>query len=67
MPDNYDRWKEHDADQERRLKMLPICKCCGEHIQQERAVFYEGNWYCEDCEEIFWMENRYDFMQQTEG
>lgn len=26
IPDNYDRWESHDAEQERKLAKLPICE-----------------------------------------
>ena len=43
---DFNRW---DAEQTARLKQLPCCKECGEHIQQEDAVFLNGKWYCDDC------------------
>lgn len=35
VPDNYDRFEEHDAEQERMLRKRPVCDCCGEYIQDE--------------------------------
>jgi len=49
IPDNYDLWARHDAEQEEALNKLPKCKICGEPIQQEDAVCICGNWYCDDC------------------
>jgi len=42
-------FKNHDIDQQRKLERLPVCNCCGEHIQQDMAVFLDDNWYCDDC------------------
>ena len=39
----------HDAYQDRRLRMLPTCAQCGEHIQQEDAVFVKGGYICDRC------------------
>lgn len=49
---------ERDADRYMRaqdllLEMRPKCDCCGEHIQEERALHYVTNkvdiWLCQDC------------------
>jgi formylmethanofuran dehydrogenase subunit E len=65
IPDNYDKWLQHDAEQERQLQMLPKCSECGEHIQQERAVYYDGKWCCKECESDFWRRIREDFLENT--
>ena len=49
MQDNYSLWAAHDDEQEERLKSLPVCSECGEHIQQEYAVKINGDWYCDNC------------------
>ena len=43
---DFDRW---DAEQQKKLKELPICEDCGEHIQDESAFYINGDWICEDC------------------
>ena len=43
---DFNRW---DAEQEEKLERLPKCTECGEHIQQERAVCINGDWYCDKC------------------
>ena len=42
-------FERHDREQQRKLEKMPVCKECGEHIQQEDAVLLDGNWYCDDC------------------
>lgn len=49
VPDNYDRWQEHDNEQEAWLQRRPVCVCCGEHIQEESAVQIQGDFYCDNC------------------
>ena len=66
MPDNYDLWEAHDAEQERRLAKLPVCDRCGEHIQQEKAIYYNDQWCCEECEWDFWKDIRSDFLEDVE-
>lgn len=39
----------HNAEQQRKLEQLPICKKCGYPIQQECAVLLGEHWYCDDC------------------
>lgn len=47
IPDNYDLFARHDAEQEAQLKKLPECSECGEHIQDEEAYYINGEWICE--------------------
>ena len=39
----------YDEEQQKLLERLPVCNCCGEHIQQEFALLLDGDWYCDDC------------------
>ena len=39
----------HDAEQTEWLEKRPRCAECHEHIQQEKAVCIQGNFYCDDC------------------
>lgn len=43
---DFEAW---DAEQNEKLAQLPVCVDCGEHIQQETAVFLGGEWYCDSC------------------
>ncbi len=49
IPDNYDMWLAHEAEQERLLERLPVCRRCGKRIQEEHYFYLEGRIYCEDC------------------
>ena len=49
IPDNYDLFARHDAEQETQLEKLPECSECGEHIQDEEAYYINGEWICERC------------------
>ena len=49
IPDNYDIWLAHEEKQEQKIKQLPKCARCEDHIQQERAVCIDGDWYCDEC------------------
>lgn len=49
VPDNYDMWLAHDAEQDRWLQERPVCADCGEHIQDEFAYYINGEWICEEC------------------
>lgn len=52
-------------EQDERLEKLPTCECCGEPIQQEKAIYYNDQWCCEDCEPDFWNCIREDFLERT--
>lgn len=40
-----------DAEQQRELGRLPVCADCGNPIQEETAFEYNGELFCEDCNE----------------
>lgn len=43
---DFDRW---DAEQNKKLKNLPVCVDCYNPIQDETAYYINGEWICEDC------------------
>lgn len=47
--DNYGRWEQYEAEQQRLLDKLPICSECGEHIQDEECYEFNGKYICPDC------------------
>lgn len=53
IPDNYDLWEAHERRMEERLARLPKCMNCGEHIQQETAIYLDWarKWICDECAE----------------
>lgn len=63
MMDNYDLWEQHDNEQEKQLEKLPVCDKCKLPIQQEKAIYYNDQWICEECESDFWDEIREDFLE----
>ena len=36
IPDNYDRWEQHQAEQDIAEENLPECSECGEKIRDDR-------------------------------
>ena len=42
-------WERKCRDDYDRVKDLPVCANCGEHITQETAVCVNGDWYCDVC------------------
>ena len=49
LPDAYDMWESHDAQQEQALSERPVCADCDQHIQDEEAYYINGEWICESC------------------
>ena len=43
---DFEAW---DAEQNRQLEQLPCCADCDHPIQQEDAVYINGEWLCDDC------------------
>ena len=56
----------HDAELEEMLEKLPVCECCGKPIQQDKAIYYNDQWCCEDCETEFWQNIRDDFLESVD-
>ena len=65
MLDNYDMFEIYDAQKEKRLKKLPICCKCENPIQDEKAIYYNDQWCCEECETDFWNNIREDFLESV--
>ena len=42
-------FERYDAEQQKQLEQLPVCADCGEHIQQETAVYRNGEYICDSC------------------
>ena len=55
----------YDSDKEEALAKLPICEKCKQPIQQEKAVYYNDQWICEDCEYDLWKDIREDFLESV--
>ena len=53
IPDNYDAWSRHDAEQESELQKRPQCCECGEHIQAETCFQINDEIICEECMEHY--------------
>lgn len=65
IPDAYDMWEAHDAEQDRHLDDLPVCCECKEPIQSENAVCVDGQWYCSDCEDEAWTFVRSKYLEKV--
>ena len=49
VPDNHDMFMAEEQRKQQMLDRLPICKLCGDPIQQKDAVCLDGNWICDNC------------------
>ena len=49
IPDNYDLWEAHEAEQEKQLERLPVCEVCGKPIQDEHLYLINDEFVCQDC------------------
>lgn len=49
----YQDFLRDDADKEKWLSKRPVCSWCGEHIQEDSALYFEdtNDWMCKDCQE----------------
>ena len=58
-------FERYDSEREKVLENLPRCSCCNQPIQQEKAVYYNDQWCCKDCEVDFWDDIRSDFLESV--
>ena len=63
--DNYDLWEMHDRKQSAQMDELPVCEVCGCVITTDKAVYYNDQWFCEDCEDSAWALIRDDYLEST--
>lgn len=49
MPDNYDLWEQHQAEQDRWLASRHKCSECGEHVQEDHYYDINGTIWCPSC------------------
>ena len=49
IPDNYDAYEGHQAEQDAWLEKRPVCSICGEHIQDEECYLVNDEHICIDC------------------
>lgn len=49
----YQDFQRDDAEKVRWLKKRPVCAWCGEHIQDESALYFDdsNDWMCDKCQE----------------
>lgn len=57
---------EYDAEQDEWLQRRPLCECCNEPIQEDKAIYYNDQWFCEACEEEAWEVIREDLYEPIE-
>ena len=49
MQEVYDLWEAYDNKKEEWLMRRPVCACCGNHIQEEYAVCFNDDLFCDAC------------------
>ena len=60
-----DPYRDFEREEERKQKQMercPLCDQCGEYIQEEKYILYDGEIFCLDC----WDEYVHDnFMREV--
>ena len=64
IPDNYDLFLKHQADQDSKLEKMPVCSICEEHIQEDRVYVINGDIVCPYCLEDEYGHNVEDLMEE---
>ena len=63
IPDNYDLFLKHQADQDSKLEKMPVCSIGEEHIQEDRVYVIDGDIVCPYCLEEEYGHNVEDLME----
>ncbi len=61
VPDNYDAYRQHEAEREKWLKSRPICVYCEEPIQDDFLYEVNGELYCEECMQKWFRQSTEDY------
>ena len=64
VPDNYDAWEAHDAEQQAWLNRRPKCEKCGEPIQDDYLYDLDGIILCEECMNHDYRKNADDYEKE---
>ncbi len=51
VPDNYDQYKRHEAEQCREEERLPRCSMCGHKIYEDKCWRFSDEVICDSCAE----------------
>lgn len=62
IPDNYDLWEAHEAEQEKLLELLPECEICGVTIQDDYYFEINDAIICEKCMNEQYRKRTEDFI-----
>ena len=62
IPDNYDQYKQYEADCERWLAKRPICSDCEEPIQDDYCYKIGEKYICSRCLEDYYREEICDIV-----
>lgn len=62
VPDNYDQYRRHEAEQESALDLLPACCDCGEKITGDRCWMFGDEPICDRCAEQNYRKYTTDLM-----
>ena len=63
VPDNYDAFLSHEAEQESYLSKLPVCCECDEPIQDDHLFEINGELICFDCMKANYMKYTEDYIE----
>lgn len=64
VPDNYDAFVNHDAEQEKMLARLPVCDYCGNAIQDDWYYEIDSQRFCPDCMDKYFKKSTDNFFEE---
>ena len=65
MQEPWELQAAHDLENERKEKAMCHCDRCGGVIWEDKAVYYNDQWYCLECESDAWKDIRENFLERT--
>lgn len=58
-------YEDFQNELEEEIEKRPVCNMCGSPILTEKAVYYNDQWICEDCEPDAWDVIRKDYLEEV--
>ena len=65
MQEPYQMQEAHDRINDRLEDSRPHCAICGGVVWEDKAVYFNDQWCCWECETEAWKVIRKDFLERT--
>ena len=64
IPDNYDLYRKHEAEQMAEIERFPLCSYCGATILDDYLYDFDGEIMCETCLKTHYRKWTVDYCER---